>query len=219
MAIFCTENEVIMSASPMVAIIDCGVGNHTSVSNALSFLRIPACITSEPDVIASSTHLIFPGVGSFGEGMAGLRERGLRPVLIDEVLRKKKPILGICLGMQLFASEGFEHGHHEGLGFIPGKVEKVDTSASGLRLPHIGWNDVRIVGDHRITQGFDHPPIFYFVHSYHFIPADPSVIAGVCDYGHEVVALLKKDNIVGAQFHPEKSHDDGMAIFRNFLAL
>lgn len=208
-----------MSASPLVAIIDCGVGNHTSVYNALSLLKVPVEITSDPDTIASSTHLIFPGVGSFVEGMEGLQGRGLIGLIKEEVMMKKKRILGICLGMQLFASEGFEHGHYEGLGFISGKVMKIDTSVSGLRLPHIGWNDVRTTGDHAITKGFDHPPIFYFVHSYHFIPDDPSVIAGVCDYGVDVTALIESANIFGAQFHPEKSHDDGMQIFKNFLEM
>lgn len=203
----------------LVAIIDCGVGNHTSVYNALSLLKVPVELTSDPETITSSTHLIFPGVGSFAEGMEGLQRRGLTGLLKEEVMMKKKKILGICLGMQLFASEGFEHGRYEGLGFISGKVVKIDTSVSGLRMPHIGWNDVRITDAHAITKGFDHPPIFYFVHSYHFIPDDPSVIAGVCDYGVDVTALIESANIFGAQFHPEKSHDDGMQIFKNFLEM
>ncbi|OGJ56915.1 imidazole glycerol phosphate synthase, glutamine amidotransferase subunit [Candidatus Peribacteria bacterium RIFCSPLOWO2_12_FULL_55_15] len=208
-----------MIASPKVAIIDCGVGNHTSVYNALTLLKIPAAITCDPEAIASSTHLIFPGVGSFAEGMEGIKERGLLELLQEEVMVRKKRILGICLGMQLFVSEGFEHGHFKGLGFIPGKVIKIDTTASGLRLPHIGWNDVHVIGDHQITKGFDRPPIFYFVHSYHVVPDDPSVIAGVCDYGVDVTALIEHANVFGAQFHPEKSHDDGMQIFKNFLEM
>ncbi len=208
-----------MSASSSVAIIDCGVGNHTSVYNALALLQVPAEVTSDPATIASSTHLIFPGVGSFAEGMDGLQKKGLTEIIREEVMTQKKRILGICLGMQLFASEGFEHGHHAGLGFIPGKVLKIDTSVSGYRLPHIGWNEVRVTGEHAITKHFDHPPIFYFVHSYHFIPEDPAVIAGVCDYGVDVTALIEHGNIFGAQFHPEKSHDDGMQIFKNFLEM
>lgn len=208
-----------MSASPKVAIIDCGVGNHRSVYNALTLLGVPAEITSDTAAIVAASHLIFPGVGSFAEGMEGLQKKCLTPLLMEEVMVKKKRILGICLGMQLFASEGFEHGHFEGLGFIPGKVIKIDTTVSGLRLPHIGWNDVRLVGDHGITRGFDRPPIFYFVHSYHVVPDDPSVIAGVCDYGIDVTALIEQGNVFGAQFHPEKSHDDGMRIFKNFLEL
>ncbi len=201
-----------------IVIIDCGVGNHGSVRNALRFIGEDPVISSDPSVIASSTHLILPGVGAFKEGMDGIHARNLRPVLDEEVLRKRKPVLGICLGMQLFASEGLEHGRHEGLGFIRGTVEKIDTSASGLRLPHVGWNNVACVAGRRITKGFTADPVFYFVHGYHLLPEDPSVVAGTCEYGIAVTALLEKDNIFGAQFHPEKSHDDGMQVFRNFLS-
>lgn len=180
---------------------------------------MPVHITSDPETIAAATHLILPGVGSFGEGMRGLTGRGLVPLLQSEVIGKQKPILGICLGMQLLASEGFEHGYHAGLGFVPGSVRRIDTSQSKLRLPHIGWNDVCVTGAHPIAQGFTQTPIFYFVHSYCFLPSDRGVIAGVAEYGTEIVALLESGNICGAQFHPEKSHDDGLRIFRNFLAL
>jgi len=202
-----------------VAIIDYGVGNLTSVSNAVLRLKVPVCTSSDPHELAQATHIILPGVGSFGEGMKGLADRGLIPVLREEVLIKKKPLLGICLGMQLLASEGFEHGHHQGLGFIPGSVRMIDVAASGYRLPHIGWNDVAVSGRHSIARGFDHTSIFYFVHSFHFVPAQEEVIAGTCDYGQKIVALIQSQNICGAQFHPEKSHDDGLHIFRNFLDL
>jgi len=211
---FTTKESPIMTTSPTVSIVDCGVGNHRSVFNALHLLNVEAEITSDPDTIASSTHIIFPGVGSFHEGMEGLQERGLIEILTEEVMEKKKRILGICLGMQLFASEGLEHGNIEGLNFIPGKVVKIETEH---RLPHIGWNNVSIIGDHTITVGFETEPIFYFVHTYHFVPEDPSVIAGVCDYGSEVTALIEKENVFGAQFHPEKSHNDGLQILKNFL--
>jgi glutamine amidotransferase len=158
-------------------------------------------------------------VGSFKEGMKGLHDRNLIPLIRMEVLKKKKPLLGICLGMQLLASEGFEYGHHEGLGFIPGKVVEVDVTQSHLRLPHIGWNDVRIVGDHLVACNFTIPPVFYFVHSFQFVPQDASVIAGVTDYGGDIVAILQSGNICGVQFHPEKSHEDGLKIFKNFLTL
>ena len=151
--------------------------------------------------------------------MAGVTKRNLSPLLTDEVLKKKKPILGICLGMQLFATEGREHGTHQGLGWIPGVVEIIDTKTSGLRLPHIGWNDVTINQEHPITQGFTGKPSFYFVHSYHLLPTDPKVIMGVSDYSKPVTAIVAKDNIAGVQFHPEKSHEDGLQIFRNFLTM
>lgn len=200
-----------------VVIIDAGVGNHQSVVNALSLLDVSATISSDPETIHNATHLILPGVGSFEEGMEGIRSRNLLPVLQSEVMEQKKPILGICLGMQLFASEGFEHGHFQGLGFIPGKVQMIE--AGDLHLPHIGWNNVAIKGDHPITNGFTTEPIFYFVHSYALVPENPSIVAGTCEYGTEFLAMLGQGNIFGAQFHPEKSHTDGLQIFKNFLGL
>lgn len=209
-----------MPTSPSsIVIIDCGIGNHQSVWNALKLIGHSAEISSDPKVIAGASHLIFPGVGSFAAGMQGMHERNLGPLLTKAVLQKKKPILGICLGMQLFATEGHEHSKHVGLGWISGTVELIDTKTSGLPLPHIGWNDVSITQDHAITKGFTGKPIFYFVHSYHLIPTDPKVIMGVADYGTPVTAIIAKANIVGVQFHPEKSHEDGLQIFRNFLAM
>src|SRR3989344_6253318 len=191
-----TATSFIMTISPTLSIVDCGVGNHRSVFNALQLLNVQAEITCDPQRIASSSHLILPGVGSFQEGMKGLLDRNLIPVLTEEVMVKKKRILGICLGMQLFASEGFENGHFEGLEFIAGKAVKIDTN---YRLPHIGWNNVHISSSHKITASFEKEPIFYFVHTYHFVPEDASVIAAVCDYSSEVTALIEKDNIFGAQ--------------------
>jgi len=202
-----------------VVIIDYGVGNLTSVRNAIARLTPSVDISADPQALNSATHIILPGVGSFGEGMKGLSERGFIPALREEVLVKRKPLLGICLGMQLLASEGFEHGQHAGLGFVAGSVRLIETAAPGLRLPHIGWNDVTLSDRHPIARGFTHQPIFYFVHSYHLIPKDPSVIAGTCTYGETITALIQSGNICGAQFHPEKSHDDGLRIFQNFLAL
>lgn len=209
----------IMSFASSVVIIDSGVGNHTSVKNAFGLLGIQVTITSDAEVLAAATHLVLPGVGSFQEGMEGLQKRNLPDVLRSIVLEKHTPILGICLGMQLLASEGFEHGHFQGLGLIPGKVIELETASKGLRLPHIGWNDVHVTGNHQIIQGFAHDPIFYFVHSYHLVPEDPAVIAGTCDYGVNFAAIIEKGNIFGAQFHPEKSHSDGMQLLKNFLAV
>ncbi len=204
--------------SPSVAILDYGLGNVRSVLNALTLMGVVAHITGDPAQIAAATHLILPGVGSFVQGMEGLEKGGLLPVLQEEIMKKKKPILGICLGMQLFATEGFEHGHTAGLNFISGKAIKLEVKDT-VRLPHIGWNDVRMSGTHVIGRGFDHQSAFYFVHSYHLVPNDPGVIAGVCEYGQTFAALVEKGNIFGAQFHPEKSHDGGIRIFSNFLGL
>jgi len=200
-----------------ICIIDYGLGNLTSVKNSLALLNIDALVSHNISDIQKATHLILPGVGSFEHGMKGLRERNLISILQQEVRVKKKKILGICLGMQLFATEGSEYGNHEGLDFIPGRVTKIDISYSGYRLPHIGWNNVRTVGAHSITKNFDKDPIFYFVHSYHFVPDNKNAVAGVCDYGHEIVSVVENENIFGVQFHPEKSHEDGLQIFKNFL--
>lgn len=202
-----------------VCIIDYGLGNVTSVKNAFSLIGIESVIAGDEETIRASSHLILPGVGAFGEGMKNLKERGLISVLKDEVLVKKKNILGICLGMQLFASKGFEYGEHEGLGFIKGSVVAFDTAQSKLRLPQIGWNNVAVSKTHWLTNNFDHEPIFYFVHSYHVVPEDTSIIAGRASYGQEFTAIIEKENIFGAQFHPEKSHVDGLQLLKNFTSL
>lgn len=200
-----------------VCIIDYGVGNLASVQNALASLNVDSIISAQTEDIKTADALVLPGVGSFAAGMQGLQQADLIKVLTEEVLVKKKKILGICLGMQLFATKGYEHGEFPGLGFIEGEVVKIDDSKESIRLPHIGWNDVEIVHNHPFGQGFKKVPIFYFVHSYHFLPVDDAVVAGYCNYGSPVVAMIQKGNIFGAQFHPEKSHHDGLQILRNFL--
>jgi|SRR3989344_2332229 len=203
--------------SPQVCIIDYGIGNVGSVKNALQFLGVSTVISSDKKMIQEATHLILPGVGSFGDGMRNLKERNLVDILKEEVIVNKKKILGICLGMQLFASHGFEHGEFEGLDFISGKIIQIDITQSKLRLPHIGWNNVTVVDDKVITKSFEQEPIFYFVHSFHFIPEERSVVAGICTYGHDIVALVESGNIFGTQFHPEKSHVDGLHVLKNFI--
>ena len=202
-----------------VAIIDYGVGNLTSVRNALLAINTEAIITADQRELAGATHLILPGVGSFKEGMEGLEKRGLIPFLQKEVLENKKKILGICLGMQLLAEKGFEYGEQSGLGIIPGDVIKIDTTVSKLRLPHIGWNTVKKQpGPFRLTADLAPEPIFYFVHSYKFIPKEKEIIAGISEYGEEIVSMMEKGNVFGTQFHPEKSHTDGLQILKNFIA-
>jgi imidazole glycerol-phosphate synthase subunit HisH len=197
-----------------VCIINYGLGNLASVFNALERIGVEAQISSDPDDLRNATHLILPGVGSFQAGIDGLKKHNLVGVLSREVTGKKKPILGICLGMQLFAAKGYEYGEHDGLGFIAGSVVEISTT---LRLPHIGWNNVLLKQGGQLTRDFGHEPIFYFVHSYHLVPADPAAITGTCDYGTPVNAILEHKNIFGTQFHPEKSHEDGVRILKNFL--
>ena len=201
-----------------VCIIDYGVGNLASVQNAFTLLGVEANISEQADDIRGAEALVLPGVGSFEAGMNGLIQSGLIDVIREEVLIKKKKSLGICLGMQLFATTGFENGEFGGLGFIEGKVVKIDDTKNDIRLPHIGWNDVTIVNDLCIGKDFEKPPIFYFVHSYHVVPYDSNVVAGYCQYGENIVAMIQKENVFGAQFHPEKSHLDGLQVLRNFLS-
>lgn len=189
-----------------VAVIDYGMGNVQSVVNALEFIGSSAVLTREPREIQSADRIILPGVGAFGDGMKNLRDFGLIPILEEEVLKKKKPFLGICLGLQLLGTTGLEYGRNQGLGWIPGLVDRL-PSENGLRIPHIGWNDVKPLGG-----------AYYFVHSYHLVPEDKSVVTGWCEYGITFCAAIQKDNIWGAQFHPEKSHKDGLKYLRNFIA-
>jgi glutamine amidotransferase len=157
-----------------------------------------------------------PGVGAFGDGMANLKKFGLVDILRKEVLEQKKPFLGICLGMQMLADIGMEGGNHNGLGWIAGISRKLEGDQVPLRLPHVGWNDVS-VSKNSILFGGVKRPIFYFVHSYHIVPKDVSIISGYCRYGEKFAAAIEKDNIFGVQFHPEKSQDDGLKVLDNFL--
>jgi glutamine amidotransferase len=198
----------------MIAIVDYGMGNIASVQNALALLGAEGVITAHAEDFARATHIILPGVGAYQDGMRELRERGLIPVLQKEVLEKKKPFLGICLGMQLLTSTGEEGGETKGLEFIAGRTRKL--SAEGLRLPHIGWNEVTPAGGANLFVGI--PSLdFYFVHSYVVEPADSPVTIATCTYGETFAAAIRKDNIFGVQFHTEKSQKSGLTVLRNFI--
>ena len=200
----------------MVVIIDYEMGNVGSVKNAFAYLGEEAVISRSPKDIESASHIVLPGVGAFKKGMENLRELGLIDILRREVLDKKKPFLGLCLGMQLLSDEGEEGGATKGLGWISGKVQKLKANGEKLKIPHVGWNDV--ITQNKATLFSDIAnPIFYFVHSFHFISQDFSVIAGNTDYGENIVSAVEKENIFGAQFHPEKSQSAGLDFFSNFL--
>lgn len=199
----------------MIAILDYGMGNRASVQKALRFLGHDSVITADPAEIASASNLILPGVGAFGDGMKAIRERGLDHVMREETA-KGKPLLGICLGMQLLASKGEEGGAHEGLGFIPGTVKRI--SAGDLRVPHVGWNDVVPKNGGGLFKGTE-PNVFYFVHSFALVPDDESDVIATCDYGSPFVAAVRKGNVMGVQFHPEKSQASGLRLLKNFLAI
>ncbi len=198
----------------MVSIIDYGMGNVASVQKALNFLKIESVITDNHEQINNSEYIILPGVGSFLQGMKNLQSKGLDVFLTDQVLNKKKRFLGICLGMQLLAETGTEPHDNPGLGWVKGKVKKIENIP--FRIPHMGWNniDVKINTNYKDVDHKD----FYFIHSYHFVPENKSVIAASTNYGIELVASIQQDNIFATQFHPEKSQEAGLTLLKNFFS-
>jgi glutamine amidotransferase len=200
-----------------ICILDYGSGNVKSVSNICSSLA-ETIISNDPRDILSATHVILPGVGSFGKAMEKINKLIPLDVLLDEVQEKKKPFLGICVGMQVMLSKGYEFGEWDGLNLIAGKVELIDTE---LSLPHVGWNDLNIEIDNPITQGLPVKPDFYFVHSYRVTLDDREEILAETNYGvtFPSVVRAKETNAFGVQFHPEKSQQTGRKILSNFLAV
>jgi len=205
----------------MVAIVDYGMGNLSSVANAFAALGCDCAVVDRPSQLEQAERIVLPGVGSFGDGMHNLRAGGWIRVLEAQVREAGKPFLGICLGMQLLATTGTEHGEHEGLNWIPGIVERLpcrdDNRDDNLRVPHVGWNDVSIRSGSPMYEALGAEQTFYFVHSYVFRPHALDVVNGVCDYGSSWAASVQANNIYATQYHPEKSHKAGLAVLRNFL--
>lgn len=202
----------------MTIIIDYGMGNLFSVANALKYLGAEIKVSNRKDDLRNADRIILPGVGAFPDGMKNLKNLGIIESLEEEVFKNKKPFLGICLGMQLLAAEGEENGLTKGLGWIAGRVKRFQVDEKQFRVPHVGWNDVFPQKPSLLFAGLE-KPIFYFVHSYHLVPEDPSVITATCDYGENFAAAIQKDNLFGVQFHPEKSQKDGLKLLKNFLVL
>jgi glutamine amidotransferase len=200
----------------MIGVVDYGMGNLRSVLNALEHLGAEAKLVDAAGV-DSADKVILPGVGAFGDGIGELTERRLAGPL-RQAASDGRPLLGICLGMQLLASRSFEHGEYEGLGLIPGRVERIATDPE-LRVPHVGWNDMTLQQDSVLFRELDAEPIFYFVHSYEVRPEDPGAVTGSADYGRPITAAIERDNVFGVQFHPEKSQRDGLKLLENFIAL
>lgn len=196
----------------LTVVIDYGMGNLGSITKAIRFVGGNVLLSANPEDLHRARYIVLPGVGAFGDGMKNLRERGFVPVLEEEVVQKKKPFLGVCLGMQLLAKKSYEFGEHEGLGWIDAEVKELDVKPP-LKVPHVGWNTVEWI------KGDRPPSDFYFVHSYHLVPNNRSVITGVTDYGGEIVAVVEQDNIFGTQFHPEKSQKDGLRLLEYFVGL
>ena len=200
-----------------VALINYGMGNLGSVRRALEDLGANVIIAEHPLMLLAANRLVLPGVGSFGAGMERLRTGGWIEALHQQVLEHHKPLLGICLGMQMLSGSSEENGMHEGLNFIPGKVRRLDKLGCSLRIPHVGWNEVIYQKGttlfNKIPQSMD----FYFVHSYAVEVDDPSDVLATTSYGTTVIAAISRNNIFGTQFHPEKSSKSGKQILKNFL--
>jgi glutamine amidotransferase len=201
-----------------VAIVNSGICNLTSVLNAFEYLSMDAEIVDVGTKLDRFSHLVLPGVGAFMQGMQKLKGRGLDEAIRREV-EKGKPLFGICLGMQLLASKGEEFGITEGLGLIPGDITKMELSAPGLKLPHVGWNDVSYPRSSILWKGIEEHSSFYFIHSFAYTHIPDEYVIGICEYGDRVVAAVQKGHVFGVQFHPEKSQKPGLQLIRNFVEL
>jgi len=217
----------------MLAIVNYGLGNLTSIQNMCRRIGVEAQITSDAASIESADRLILPGVGHFKRGMENLHASGLKQLLDRLVLGEKRPILGICLGAQLMTAHS-EEGDTDGLGWVdadtirfrdsagipaPGPGTPAAPGLNGLKIPHMGWREINIKGENPLWTGLPEDPRFYFVHSYHFEFRQQQEVTATTVYGYEFVCAFRKDNIFGTQFHPEKSHKFGMKVLENFSSL
>lgn len=199
----------------MVAIIDYGAGNLQSVKKALNFLGYESEITMDREKILSASHVILPGVGSFGDAMASIRERGLEDT-IKQAASGEKHFLGICLGLQLMFEKSDETPGVEGLGIFKGDIVKI-PSENGLKVPHMGWNSINLKQTDGIFSGIRDGSYFYFVHSYYLKNAEPDVVAATAQYGVEIECAIQKGRVCATQFHPEKSSETGLRLLKNFM--
>ncbi|MEY2904882.1 MAG: Imidazole glycerol phosphate synthase subunit HisH2 [Bacteroidota bacterium] len=199
-----------------IVIVDCKMGNLVSVKKAFSKLGFQSTISNNKVDIENAGLLVLPGVGHFSNTMENLKKLNILQVLNEQVLEKKKPILGICLGMQLL-SEYSEEGDSEGLGWIKGKTKKFQLDTSRFKIPHIGWNTLEICQKDSFLKNTSINDQFYFVHSYHVECDDYNDVAAFSEYGEKFTASIQKDNIFGTQFHPEKSHEQGLTILKSFI--
>jgi glutamine amidotransferase len=206
----------------VIAIIDYGMGNLRSVQKAFERVGADARIVSSEDEIERASRVVLPGVGAFADAIANLRKQGLvEPVL--QAIESGRPFLGICLGLQLLFDVSYEDGEHTGFGMVPGKVVRFDfadlPAARGLKIPHMGWNQLHWDEPCPLLAGLTSGTYFYFVHSYHVQPVEADVKTARCDYGVEFVAMIWRQNLYATQFHPEKSQKSGLKILENFTRL
>lgn len=202
----------------MIAIVDYGMGNLASVAKAFESLYADVIVTRDPADLSAAERIVLPGVGAFGEGMGKLHELDLVEPLTEQVLVRHKPFLGICLGMELMATDSHEAGYHRGLGWIDGTVRPLADLAPSLKAIHIGWNDVEPSEGSPLFAHLGDSPNFYFVHQYYVDCRDPALVSGTTEYGGSFAAAVQKGNLLAVQFHPEKSQEAGLALLRNFLA-
>ncbi len=203
----------------MLSIIDYGMANLRSVQKGFESVGTRAAIISKPEDIAKADKIVLPGVGAFQDAVATLRSSGLAEPIIEHI-KAGKPFLGICLGLQMLFDVGYEDGEHKGLGVLGGACVRFDVDdAFGLKVPHMGWNQLNLQKPSPILRDLPAGCGVYFVHSYHVVPKDPGVIATTTDYGRPFVSSIWKDNIVATQFHPEKSQKVGLQILSNFAAM
>ena len=202
-----------------IAIIDYGMANLRSVQKALAEIGAEATVISEPEQIAAADRLVLPGVGAFRDAVATLRAKHLDEPLLQHI-KAGKPLLGICLGLQMLFDVGYEDGEHRGLGVIPGQCVRFTLDQDlGLKVPHMGWNQLTRRTDTPLLKGVPTDAGVYFVHSYHVVPTDDAVIATTTDYGRPFVSSIWRDNVMATQFHPEKSQAVGLKILSNFAKL
>jgi glutamine amidotransferase len=206
-----------------VALIDYGSGNLRSAEKALARVAAEAgsgheiVVTADPAEVESAERIVLPGVGAFADCMRGVSSiSGMIAALKRQVLDRHTPFLGICVGMQLLAEVGREHGDHAGLGWIPGDVVKISPTDPALKIPHMGWNALSVRAPHPMVEGMNRADV-YFVHSYCIRPKDRAHLLATTDYGGDVAAIVGRDNIIGTQFHPEKSQTAGLEFLRRFL--
>ena len=202
----------------MLAIVDYGVGNLYSLASSLKCIGVDHVIATEPQQLRAASHIILPGVGAFEDAARKLRDSGMREALLDEV-QKGKPLLGICLGMQMLFEKSYEYGEHDGLGLIPGQVcPLAEDIASGLKVPHIGWNRLDIVKNDPLFKYFENGQHVYYVHSYYAKNCVEATLA-TSDYSIPVTGVVRCGNVYGAQFHPEKSGEAGLNLLRAFAEM
>ncbi|WP_169566939.1 imidazole glycerol phosphate synthase subunit HisH [Sneathiella limimaris] len=208
----------------MITIIDYGSGNLRSAAKAFercvreANLDMDVLVTSDPEVVAKADRIVLPGVGAFKDCRDGLNAvTGMRDALQEAVIHRAVPFFGICVGMQLMASRSLEYGETEGLDWIKGSAKALELSDPTLKIPHMGWNELQLSSDHVLLNGLKNGDHVYFVHSYHVVTDDPAHVLATVDYGGSVTAIIGRDNMIGTQFHPEKSQEAGLRLISNFL--